>query len=59
MKVFLLAVFACYLTTDFFGSFATWLKAKDNKEYWWRFADTVVSGALIVGLIKLIEEVAP
>ena len=58
MKVFLLAVFACYLSADFFGSFAAWLKAKNNKEYWWRCVDTVISGVLIVGFIKLIEEVA-
>lgn len=58
MKIFLLALFSVVLVIEFFCSFIAWTKAKTNKEYWIRFADTVFSGGLILGFVKLVEVIA-
>lgn len=55
MKIFLLSVFSIYLAMDFVGSFAAWMKSKGNKEYWLRFVDTMVSGALMCAFVKLVD----
>lgn len=55
MKFFLYLVLSVYLTLDFFGTFSEWMRSKNNKEYWRRFADTLVSGGLLLAFIKFVD----
>lgn len=60
MKIFLLAAIALYLACDWVSTFHAWLRScsKSKKEYWFRFADVILSGALLLGFIKLIDILA-
>ena len=55
MKTFLLVLFSFYFTLEFFGSFSSWMRSKNNKEYGWRLVDTLFSAAMIFAFIKLVE----
>lgn len=58
MKIFILSVIGIYLVMEFLGSFTAWMQSKSNKEYWHRFADTFLSGALLCGFAKLLTILA-
>lgn len=55
MRTILLIIFTIYLTVDFMGTFVSWTQSKSIKEYWWRFADTLISAGMILVFIKLVE----
>ena len=55
MKIFPLCVVAIFLTIEFFGCFAAWMKSKSKREYWLRFVDTAICGGVLVGFVGLVE----
>lgn len=55
MKMFLLTLFAIYLTVDFFATFKEWMRSKSNKEYWFGFVDTITCGGMILAFIDLVN----
>ena len=55
MKTCLLILFCFYFTIEFMGSFVAWVNPKNEKEYWWRFVDTLVSAGMIFAFIKLVQ----
>lgn len=54
MKTALLVLFIFYFSLQFVNSFASWIKSKSNKEYCWRFVDTLSAAALMFAFIKLV-----
>lgn len=54
MKIFLLVIIGIYLTVDFLGTFVDWMRSSNNREYWSRGFDTIVTGAIFLGFAKLI-----
>lgn len=55
MKIFLLVLFSLYLSVEFMGSFSAWMASKSNREYGWRFVDTLISAGMIFAFIKLVD----
>lgn len=57
MTMFLVAVISAYLAIDWVATFRKWMENVSKKKYWWGFADTMLTGALLIGVIILAGEV--
>ena len=54
MNNILIVALTFYLVTDFFGCLRSMMNSKSRKEYAWRFADMLISAAMIFGFISLV-----